>query len=251
MMPDDGGRGRIEAEEDEQFFLSGGTEIAFALNDLIHRGELVTVSFNRGGEMILTTLLALDREEDRLIFDWGGSETASRRLLASERSVFVANPEGIKVQFICGAVFETTHGGRKAFATGLPDHVVRLQRRESYRVATPVGRPLLCRVESAAEAPGQYPLHDLSVGGFAFTAPVLPASWQAGAMLDRVHIMLPEFGEVAAAAEIRHVTRLDPRGSAPAFRVGCRFADLPHAMDVRIQRYIVALERTRRSATPD
>jgi hypothetical protein len=38
---------RSDADIEERFFLSGRTEIAFALDDLIHRGERVTVSFNR------------------------------------------------------------------------------------------------------------------------------------------------------------------------------------------------------------
>jgi hypothetical protein len=40
-------RSDADIGEDERFFLSGRTEIAFALDDLIHRGERVTVSFNR------------------------------------------------------------------------------------------------------------------------------------------------------------------------------------------------------------
>ncbi|MCK7500135.1 MAG: flagellar brake protein [Comamonadaceae bacterium] len=70
------------------------------MNDLIHRGELVTVSFNQGAELILTTLLSVDRDDDTLVFDWGGSEETNRKLLKSGRNIFVAKPDGIKVQFV-------------------------------------------------------------------------------------------------------------------------------------------------------
>lgn len=244
--------GRLEPEEDERYFLTGRTEIAFALNDLIHRGELVTVSFNYGQDMILTTLLAVQREQAALVFDWGGSDAANRRLLASERSIFVAKPDGIKVRFACGAVAETSYGDHKAFVTALPDHVVRLQRRESYRVLTPVGRPLPCRISQAdAGQPLQFPLHDLSVGGFAVSAARLPEGWEVSQVMPQVRIDLPEVGEVAVGAEIRHVTTLDTHSRAPSLRIGLRFLALPHVMEARIQRYIVALERARRSAQPD
>jgi hypothetical protein len=63
-------------------------------------------------------------------------------LLASEKNVFVGRPGGIRVQFTTGAVSELIYAGSKAFAVALPKFVVRLQRRDFFRIATPRAKPL-------------------------------------------------------------------------------------------------------------
>ena len=88
-QPDDNTRASA-LEDDERFDLTSRTEIVFGLKELIHRGELVTVSFNGGADLVLTTLLSVDRDDDTLVFDWGGSEPINQKLLKSERNIFVA-----------------------------------------------------------------------------------------------------------------------------------------------------------------
>lgn len=239
-------------EEDERYLLTGRTEILFALRELIQRGELMTVSFNQGADMILTTLLSVDPSQDALIFDWGGSEAANRKLLRSERSFFIAKPDGIKIQFVAEEIRETVFGDHAAFVVDIPRRVVRLQRRESFRVLTPLARPLMATLSLDQEARTlALPVHDLSVAGLALTQPGKAEPFEAGLRLPGLRFELPEFGEVACAADVRHVTVADSSVAAPPYRIGLRFHGLPHVMQARIQRYTVSVERARRSMTPD
>jgi c-di-GMP-binding flagellar brake protein YcgR len=239
-------------EDDERFFLTGRTEILFALRNMIRRGEMVTVSFNDGADMILTTLLSVDPAHGALIFDWGGSETANRKLLRSERSFFIAKPDGIKTQFAVAAVRETVFGDHRAFVVDLPTRVVRLQRRVSYRVLTPLARPLMVALAIEAEAqPLMLPLHDLGVAGIAVTQQGNAVPFEAGLRLHELRFDLPEFGEVACDADVRHATLADSSAAKRPHRIGLRFHRLPHVMQARIQRYTVSVERARRSMTPD
>ncbi len=242
---------RLETEEDDRYLLTGATTIAFALNELIHRGELVTVVFDHGAGMILTALLAVDAERETLIFDWGGSEQENLRLLASERNIFVAKPDGIKVQFVTGQAEETTFGDGKAFVTALPERVIRLQRRESFRIRTPVGRPLVCRLWPEKGNPVDLPVRDLSVGGVGCMFQGAHAPFEAGQVYPRCRIDLPEAGEISCSAEVRHVTPLNPLSATPAAIIGLRFREITQPMQARIQRYTVTLERARREMSPD
>jgi c-di-GMP-binding flagellar brake protein YcgR len=242
----------IREEDDERYFLTGRTEILFALRELINRGELVTVSFNHGADMILTTLLTVDPAHDALIFDWGGSETANRKLLHSDRSIFIAKPDGIKIQFTAGEIRESCFGDHKAFVADIPSRLVRLQRRESFRVLTPLARPLMASVTLDEEAkPRLLPVHDLCVAGLALTQAGKAAPFETGVRLAGLRLDLPEFGEIACDADVRHVTIADSSAAAPPHRIGLRFHGLPHMMQARIQRYTVSIERARRSMTPD
>lgn len=251
MNPPDANTSVSTPEDDERFDLTGHTEIVFALNDLIQRGELVTVSFNGGADLILTTLLSVDQDDDTLVFDWGGSESVNRKLLQSGRNIFIAKPDGIKVQFVTERADETVFGDKKAFVTDLPEKLVRLQRREYYRVATPVGHPLLCRVPAQDGEPVSLPIHDLSVGGIGLTLHQATKLFEAGTALPEISVQLPEQGEVRCAAQARHVTPVDTLAAHPIIRVGLRLEKPPHVMQARIQRYIVELERARRSLQPD
>jgi c-di-GMP-binding flagellar brake protein YcgR len=239
-------------EEDERYLLTGRTEIVFALRELIQRGEMVTVSFNQGADLILTTLLMVDPAHDTLIFDWGGSEAANRKLLHSRRSIFIAKPDGIKMQFPAEEIREATFGDQKAFVADIPRRVARLQRRESFRVLTPRGHPLLASVSVEAESdPLILPLHDLSVAGLGFTQTAKAEPFEPGRHLADLRLELPEHGEVACNADVRHVTVTDSSAATRVHRIGLRFDGLPHLMQARIQRYTASVERARRSMTPD
>ena len=238
-------------DDEISFDLRGHTEIVFALNELIRRGELVTVSFNSGADLVLTTLLSVDREDDTLVFDWGGSESANGKLLQSGRNFFVAKPDGIKIQFITECVRETTYGGKKAFVTDLPEKIVRVQRRDGYRVVTPVARPLLCHVTVKKGESLTLPIHDISVGGIGLTLHEVTKSLEAGSALQEVCVQLPEQGEVRCAARVCHVTTHDTLAARPVTHVGLRLENPPHVMQARIQRYIGDLERARRNMQPD
>lgn len=238
-------------EEQERFLLTGPTEIAFALNDLVHRGERVTVHFANGAEQMLTILLEVDRHQGTLVFDRGGSEAANAKLLGSSRNIVIAKPDGIKIQFVVGEVGPTVFRERDAFMTDLPERVVRLQRRDSFRVATPIGRPVQCQILLGADEPLSLPVHDISVCGVGLTLVDKAALFEVGKRFGAVRIEIPEHGEVRCGAIVRHITQSGVAKGRPVFLLGLRFEDLPHAMEARIQRFIVDLERARRSAQPD
>lgn len=251
MSQSNANTGLSPLDDEISFDLTGHTEIVFALNELIRRGELVTVTFNSGANLVLTTLLCVDRDDDTLVFDWGGSESTNQRLLQSTRNFFVATPDGIKVQFVTERVYETTYGGKKAFVTDLPGKIARMQRRDCYRVATPVARPLLCHVTVKKGESMTLPIHDISVGGIGLTLHEVTKSLEAGMHLPEVSVQLPEQGEVRCGAEVRHITIRETSATRPVIHVGLRLENPPHVMQARIQRYIVDLERARRNMQPD
>lgn len=113
-------------------------EIGQHLKRIISANVLVTVFSNHGKSFILTKLLAIDLKSGRFAFDAGSSDDANRQLLKSERNVFVCTPDGIKTQFVTGPVQSFIYDGAPAFLARLPPEVVKLQRREYFRIQTPI-----------------------------------------------------------------------------------------------------------------
>ncbi len=231
-------------EIEDRYFLLGRMEILSVLNNLIHRREPVTVYSNGGRDVFLTTLL--EARPEALIFDLSGDLDANRRLPGSAGCVFVSHLNGIRVQFAGTLPQRFSWGGSDAFWVPLPERVVRVQRRESYRILLPVAKPLmvtLCAEENGVL--GEWPAHDISVGGLGFTVTGEPPL-EVGQEIARLTLALQKKQGIDCAAQVRHVTHLADRHDGSRYRVGVAFSELPSAMAVTIQRYITKIEHQRR-----
>lgn len=231
-------------EIEDRYFLRGRMEILSLLHELILRREPVTVYFNGGRDFFQTTLL--EARADALVFDLSGDPEINKRLPVSPTCIFVSNINGIRVQYACGQAERFSWGGSDAFWVPPPDRIVRVQRRESYRILLPVAKPLMVKLFSENNSVlGEWPAHDLSVGGLGFSTigePPLEADQQIA------RLRLPLQGQVAiqCAVQVRHVTPMGERQDGIRFRVGVSFIDLPPATGVAIQRFITKIEHQRR-----
>jgi len=236
----------INAEELDKFTTDHRREILFYLHQLINDGERISVVFNSGSETILTVLLDTDADQNRLIFDWGGSEETNQKLLKSERNFFVCAPHGVKNQFITGAVSEISYQQRRAFATRLPERYTRLQRREFFRLVLPFTRRPLCHLELAEGKSLQLPVIDISIGGIAMELPSGQSLFEIGQKLALAHIELKGGGKLEVDLEVRNVCKLQ-RGNKTVGRVGCQFITPSHAVEHQLQRFITDVQREERA----
>ncbi|WP_164931933.1 flagellar brake protein [Janthinobacterium sp. 17J80-10] len=229
---------------EDRYFLRGRMEILSVLNDLIHYREPVTVYFNGGRDFFQTILL--EARADALVFDLSGDPEANRRLPASSTCLFVSHLNGIRVQFIGAQPERLSWGGSEAFRVPLPERLVRVQRRESYRILLPVAKPLMARLFAEDNgAVGEWPAHDLSVGGVGLAVIGQPPV-EAGQVIARLALKLPLPVTIDCAAQVRHVTQIAERQEGDRYRIGLSFVDLAPAASVAIQRYITRIEHERR-----
>ncbi|MDP2880301.1 MAG: flagellar brake protein [Azonexus sp.] len=234
-----------EAEIEERFHITGTLPVSFLLVGYARTKDQFTVSFG-AGEMMLTTLLDAQPAGDRLIFDCSGSAEINRRFLDSGRNVFAGRPVGIHVQFTTGRASEVIFDGGKAFAVALPKHVVRLQRRDTFRIETPRGKPLQFFGRLAGGKLLNFPAHDISVAGLGMTALTLPDGLAPGDRLENCHFALPDDEhELFFSATIRHITPQVGRTGQQQWRIGLHFENMPVVEENRIQRYIARVERER------
>lgn len=236
-----------EAEIEERFHIPSRTAIQFMLAGFARERESFSVQFGSAQEMFLTTLLAVEPENERLILDCSGSPETNRHFLASERNIFVGRPGGIQLHFATGQATELSYQGAKAFAVKLPKVLVRLQRRDYFRIETPRVRPL----EFFARLPGgallSMPAHDISVAGIGLSAGILPDGLVPGSLLANCRFSLPdENTDLFFSATLRHLTELEARSGHRQWRFGLQFNDLSLGDANHIQRYIVRVEHERR-----
>lgn len=235
-----------EAEIEERFHITGKTAVQFMLLGFVRERDAFNVQFGPEHEQFPTRLLGILADKGQLVFDCSGSPDLNRRLRESEQSLFIGRPGGIQVQFSVGPAIDVHFEGARAFAVPLPKRLMRLQRRENFRIETPRVQPLQFFGRLPEGTQLNLSAHDISVSGLGLAAATLPDELLSGVRMDKCRITLPEdSGPLFAVTSVRHITEQASRSGQRHWRIGLVFDDLPVADQNRIQRYIVRIEHER------
>lgn len=240
----------LEPADYTQYLIRNATEILFVLRSLRDSSDRITIHFNEGKDFLLSSVVAVD--ERGITLDFGGNPAANRRALEAERLFCVTRHDRIRIQFLLRGARQIDFGGSPAFHAELPDAVLRLQRREYYRLTTPVANPLRCRVPIPPPDGGdprivEANVLDISGGGIAVMVPPEGFALQAGMRFPNCRVDLPEIGTIVATLEIRSLFDVTLRSGAQVTRAGCQFVDLPGPMLTQVQRYIIKIDRERKA----
>ncbi|MBS3934965.1 MAG: flagellar brake protein [Sulfuritalea sp.] len=235
--------------EYDKYMLRSAAEMRMVLRGLLGRHAQITVFFNDGQDMLLSMLVEV--ADRHLVFDTGADEEINRRATTAERHYCVALLDKVRIQFLLGAFARIDHAGRPAFLSALPQEVLRLQRREFYRLAAPIARPLKCRMPLPLPDGGtlshEATVFDISGGGIGIALPPAGIPFAPGQEIPDCRIELPEVGIVTCTLRVCNVHELALRGGLRAQRAGCEFVRLPGPMATLVQRYIIKVERERKA----
>jgi c-di-GMP-binding flagellar brake protein YcgR len=239
----------IAGGEYDKYMLRTAAEMRMVLRGLRQHGAQITVFFNEGQDMLLSMLV--DVADRHLVFDAGAHAEANRKAALADRHYCVALLDKVRIQFLLGAFAPVAHEGRPAFLSDYPRELLRLQRREFYRLATPIARPLKCRMPLPLQDGGVFvyeaTVFDISGGGIGIAPPPAPIPFAPGQEIRDCRIELPEVGVVACAVRVCNLHEAVLRSGLRAQRAGCAFVRLPGPMATLLQRYIIKVERERKA----
>jgi c-di-GMP-binding flagellar brake protein YcgR len=239
----------LEAGEYDKYMLRTHGEVLMVLRGLRDHKAQITAFFNEGQDMLLTMLV--DFTPDHLIFDVGPDEELNRKAEAAGKHYCIALLDKVRIQFLLGAFAPITHEGRPAFLSAFPKELLRLQRREFYRLTTPIARPLKCRMSLPLPEGGEY-LHeaivfDISGGGIGISAPADEMPFATQQVVPNCRMELPEVGIINCTIKVCSVFEITLKSGARVKRAGCEFVKLPGPMATLVQRYIIKVERERKA----
>jgi c-di-GMP-binding flagellar brake protein YcgR len=239
----------IDGKEDlGQYYLETRTEVVQILRSLNDHADSLAVYFDQGRNFILTALLEVRPTQETFVFDLGSNKEMNDRLLLSDKLIFVGMQDGIRVQWSTGRAAKAQYGGSEAFVAWLPQTVLRLQRRDYFRVVLPVTMEARCHIPDAQTGREGLPIHDISIGGLCVVANDALARSQVLDRFERCTIALGDpLGEIHQALELRHVTPISLRGGKSQVRVGLRFLSMAASDQAKIQRFLVKVEQTKRA----
>ncbi len=239
----------LEPGDYSQYLLNAKSEILFVLRALLPDAARITVYFNEGRDFLLTTLVAI--EDDAIVLDYGSDSAMNRKALEADKLFCATQLDHVKIQFILRGVSQVSYEGRPAFRAAFPDSVLRLQRREFFRLTVPIARPLRCILPyekaDGSRAQIEVKVVDISGGGMAIMSPPEGIGFQADAEFPNCRVELPEVGIVVATVKVCSVFEITLRNGSNVKRAGCQFKNLSGPMLTLVQRYIIKVERERKA----
>lgn len=230
-----------------QYSIQSRLEIIALLRSVIVHHALVTLQSDNSSDAIVSALLDVNPELEQVVLDGGVDAQANRRLLISGSALCTTFLDHVKIQFHAKHAKAILFDGKPAFSVPLPHSVLRLQRRQYYRLEPPIGKPPLCIVEDLLDGshqPAECKIVDISCGGVGLLICGAHAAVQLGQQFERCRIDLPDVGLVNTGLLVRSVAEI---ATTNAVRRGLEFIAIPGVMVNMVQRYINKIERERRT----
>ena len=242
----------LGTENQSSFLVESRREMLALLRGLKEKNQMISMMINNGSEVFITSVLELDDLNNTLTMDSSPSQASNQRIIEAPRIFFEGLLDRISIQFSTTSMQRTIFEGREALKCTIPINMIRLQRRENYRINTPLSNPIRCsiplEIESAYETM-KFSLVDISCGGIAILDEKRVLEIYSGQIYDGCQIDLPSIGQIDLALQIRNSQDLTLLNGKTNRRVGCEFIGASTAALASVQRYIMKLERERNSKT--
>lgn len=255
--------GLLNPEHYADFQIRNESEIMLMLRRMRDQRVLINVFIDGGPHRFVSAVL--DAGARGVVFDAPADERLGRHAGGAEVLTVSAQLDGVRIQFDVPGAKAALFEKLPALHAPLPRSVIRLQRRDTYRLAVPLHNPVGCTVHyqprtpegAGPDAPPPEPIVetprvvDISMEGLGlvFNDPQIPLS--IGMDLPGTKITLPDSESTQLLLRVRNLHHSTTPQGGRAVRAGCQMIDVPSRFTQLIQRYIFKVERERRLMEAD
>lgn len=238
----------LGTENQSPYQVESRREILALLKGFKEKNQLISMMINGGSEVFITSVLHVDDANNLLIIDSAPDAQANQRIIEASSVFFDGLLDRISIQFSSSRVQRIQFENRPALQMPIPVNLIRLQRRENYRINTPVSKPVKCHVPIVLEEikkEYKFSLVDISCGGIALLDDQRTLEISIGKNYANCVIDLPGVEAIELGLQIRNAQELILLNGKTTRRVGCAFFNLSSRDLTSVQRYIMKLERER------
>lgn len=235
-----------------RYIITNTREIVWHLKLLQEQRSFITLYPSHLNQFFLTSIIAIDEKNNALILDAPGLPELMESAIKSTSSTLTTSMDRVKVQIRLGALQQTRYENGPALLAPLPNNMLRLQRREFFRIDTPRVQPLRCKLlkrhDDTQSEVFDLPLLDISGGGLCLSGPITAADhFSLGELFTDCRLEIPDESVISVNLRVREISRLETANGQLQLRLGCEYVNLPSARQNLIERYITRLERARRA----
>jgi c-di-GMP-binding flagellar brake protein YcgR len=225
--------------------ISNPLEIGGLLRSLAHRLDNLTADYAERNT--IARILDVDIAARTFKVDSNTDQIEYEAALGADRWIFHATPRGIRVEFSVERVQPVVFQGKPAFQARFPAVLLCQQRREYFRVQTPVKDPYLCSGSLANGERFRAEIVDLSLSGVALrvTGDHL-GNLETGSIVRDAELHFNGQSPISLDLQFVSYRDLDGIAGSSRFILGFKFLSLPGHNENVLQRLIARLELERR-----
>lgn len=234
-----------DSEGWKRYTVQSQREILSLLRTIQQQNLLVNLSF-AGGEGVITTILAIDVSRNLVVLDGAQSKMLNQRLCSGERVSFSTSLNGVSISFSSAKIDLVSFEHRPALKIDVPQELIRLQRRDYFRIMMPIANPTYCIIPPSPglnQEPIKATMIDLSCGGVAIAENEGKFCMQIGDVMYDCKMQLHDVGPLIVTLEVCNIAQITLHNGIRKTRLGCRFVDIPANLPAILQRYILNMER--------
>jgi len=223
-------------------------QIVVLLESVRLQRQLVKMSASGSADAVLTSILAVDEDEGHVWFDAAPSQNHNHRLTSCGRIAFETRLDQIRVLFTTEQAVPGDYDGYPALRVPLPDNIVRIQRRQFYRVNISRTNPVLVTVpppgsrSKPLDNPVMVAMLNISMGGIAILDETGVLDDTPGTVYEHCVLALPG-GSLTVSLEVMNTSHVTLANGKVVRHLGCRYTNLSSASEALVQRFILKLER--------
>lgn len=234
---------------DEKYLIQEPRQIQQLMRALVEQRCLITAHPGGRDQSFPTALLDVDTAAGELVLDASPVASVNRAAAEAPYLLCFAKLDRVTVRFRLTQLRMDLSGEHMAFRADVPDEVYHLQRRELYRLETPVADSPWCQIP--ALEPSQTDIDtrviDISAGGIAISQPA-GSTWLAlGQHHETCTLRLPDTALLSLSLQVRNIREYTPPNGLRLQRIGLQFNTVPRAVETAIQRYIFRVDRQRKA----
>jgi len=232
---------------DARYRVDSDVEVAYVLRGLARNKAVVTAHVPGTKEFAFTAILEVDVQAGTVTLDASANQQLNQRLIDGSPVRFVSNDEGVRVQFQALKVESAIFQGRPALRVALPRSLYKMQRREFYRMATPIVNPITCSIPVGENEVRNMTVSDISLGGLCLAGEFGDAPPAPETVFEHCGIVLGKFGVLRIDLCVCNTYLVILKNGNQNRRTGCRFLGITPQQEAMVQRYIIFLEQQRRA----
>lgn len=232
--------------ENDKFRISSESAIQSILRAVMQKNTLVALHFGHNNDYVLTSILAIDLDLQKIIVDFGEAEKLSKIFLDTKNVTFVTSQDQSKVQFTCTAIRRTQFEDHNAFSIDIPKSILHIKKRQYYKITEPSFTTLKCIIPLPNEqnlSNTEITVHDISCKGITLIETNSLVNFECGEEYKNCKIDLPGVGSLNIAIRVKNTYKVTLDNGLICKHAGCEFINSPQEMLEMVRQYISKLKQ--------
>ncbi|MBD3609969.1 MAG: flagellar brake protein [Gammaproteobacteria bacterium] len=241
----------IKDPANEEFLIHTRSSIASVLRNLMREKRTIS-AYLPSGDMVATSILHVDAEKNMVILEPAQDAKLSRAFSNTHQVLFDLKHNSVIIQFIASSTQPARFNGASSVFIELPDTLLRLQRREYFRIDSDIGK-MTVKLTDAGGVIHVLEVEDLSLGGIGTVVELPELLIKQFMVFEESEISIPGLGTLVVDLQVRNYFEKTLSTGQKVNRLGLAFMDLPTDKENQLQRFInkLQMEQQRRQKEED